>query len=113
MTTNFNHLRTYRKETPLILSDVACLLGLKDNTLLCKSEKGHRQPSLDMVLGYHILFVTPLLSYFDALRADLKKEMEQRIPPLIENLKGKFLSERANERVEYLQTLLTRLSNEK
>ncbi|MCG3167158.1 MAG: hypothetical protein POELPBGB_02942 [Bacteroidia bacterium] len=112
MTTTFTHLRMHRKQTPLILSDVSTLLGYKDNTLLSKAEKGHRPPSIDMILGYHLLFHTPMLSYFDTLRNNLKSNMLKRIPQLIESLKYSNLSENAAERAVCLQTALTRLSNE-
>jgi transcriptional regulator with XRE-family HTH domain len=104
-------LRTSRKHSPLMQSDIAFFLGFKDSTLVSKFEKGHRSPVIDVVLLYQILFDAPVLAYFNIQRANLKQHVLNKIPDLINELE-KDEGQKSKHRIECLQATFNKLVNE-
>lgn len=111
MNQTINHLRSYRKRTDLTQYDIAMLLQWKGNTLVSRSEKGFRSPSLEMVVIYHLLFDTPLDDLIANHIEVYKEQLIQRIPNLIEDIKRIDGSKNEQSRIEFLNSVIVRLGN--
>lgn len=107
-----NYLRTYRKQTQITQSDIAFLLGKEDNSNLSRCEKGRRSPSVEMIMVYHLLFNTPVLSFFTNQREAVKQNLILRIKELVENLKQQDSTENIQSRIEHLNRVINRLNQE-
>lgn len=113
MKNTVNYLRTYRKQTQITQSDIAFLLNKEDNSNLSRCEKGKRSPSLEMIMVYHLLFNTPVISFFTNQRDTVKQNLIRRITERIEELQREEPTENIQSRIEYLQQALKRLTQEK
>jgi transcriptional regulator with XRE-family HTH domain len=113
MKNTVNYLRTYRKQTQITQSDIAFLLEKEDNSNLSRCEKGKRSPSLEMIMVYHLLFNTPVISFFTNQRDAVKQNLIRRIAELIEDLERQEPTENIQLRKEYLSQSLKRLTQEK
>ncbi len=105
-----NNLRLYRRQSYLTQPDIAFLLELNEITGLSRCEKGERPPSLELALGYHVLFGKPVHSLFTPKISALQQSVKDRIEPLLGILYTKEQTSRVRHRVEYLKLLLKRLS---
>ncbi len=96
-------LKKARLRSPLTVDDVRMLLKQKCWSSISKMETGKRFPTLDTIIGYHVLFGIPLEEL-------LKREIEQfklflegyaqvRIDEIAEKSNGVNLA----ERIYYLQ----------
>ena len=113
MKNTVNYLRTYRKQTQITQSDIAFLLDKEDNSNLSRCEKGKRSPSMEMIMVYHLLFNTPVISFFTNQRDAVKQHLIRRIKELIDDLEREEPTENIQSRMEYLKSALSRLTQEK
>src|SRR5688572_7216879 len=102
-------LRSQRKQSPIMQSDIAFLLGFKDTTHISKFEKGNKSAAVDILLLYQILFDAPLLAYLNAQRGELKQHMLNKIPDLINLLEKDANTYKNKPRIECLQATFKRL----
>ncbi|MCG3165540.1 MAG: hypothetical protein POELPBGB_01308 [Bacteroidia bacterium] len=105
-------LRSHRKQTPIMQSDIAFLLGFKDTTNVCKFEKGNRSPHLEIILLYNLLFEAPALAYFNAQRNTLKQQVLNKIPDLINLIEKEQISPKSKARIDTLQAAFNKLTDE-
>ena len=110
MNQTINHLRSYRKHTDITQYDIAMLLQLKGNTLVSRSEKGFRTPSLEMVVIYHLLFDTPLNALIANHIEVYKEQLLEGLPKLIEEIKRIDGSKNEQSRIDFLTGVIVRLS---
>jgi transcriptional regulator with XRE-family HTH domain len=104
-----NYLRLYRKKSYLTQSDLIFILGVKDNSLVCRWEQGERKPDVYTLLGYHLLFDIPIELMFDRQRSALIERLSQKIKLRIDYLKSNQPDGTAVKRIEYLHNILSRL----
>jgi len=109
MKNTINYLRTHRKNTNITQYDIAVLLKLRDNSIVSRCEKGHRSPSLEMVLVYHLLFDIPIHALFPNHIGIVKEQLRAGIPLLIAQIEEQDSSAKAQSRISFLHEALTRL----
>lgn len=112
MSHTLNYLRTHRKQTQITQSDIAFLLDKEDRSHLSRCERGNRAPSISMLIAYHLLFDTPVVSFFATQRRTIREDLIERIDLLITELGRETHTENVRLRIAYLQNALTRLTNE-
>ncbi len=112
MSHTVNHLRTHRKQTHITQSDIAFLLDKEDRSHLSRCERGNRAPSMSMLITYHLLFNTPVVSFFASQRKLVKRELTERMKLLIRSLENEEPTAQVLSRIAYLKSALTRLTNE-
>lgn len=105
-----NYLRVYRKKSHLTQSDLSYLMDTEEPSSLSRRESGQRQPSVQMLLTYHLLFDKPITTFFPIELAHLKQRIVHRIRDLIANLETTH-SINDRERILTLQSILTRLTS--
>jgi transcriptional regulator with XRE-family HTH domain len=109
MLTQHNYLRAFRKRTDLKQSDISFLLNQPDYSSISRCEKGHRNPSIEILLLYHLLFNVPIDSLFERQKDDLNEDLIVRIDLLIKELQQLEPSRKVNGRIAFLASTLTRL----
>ena len=108
-TTFTNSMVDYRVEANIPLEDVAYLLGI-DAYNLSRYENAKRQPSIETILTYHILFDAKLDSLFQDHYQSLVEKLTQRIKKLIQKLHDET-PPRFAQRIAKLGLVLNRLTN--
>lgn len=106
-----NFLRMYRKRSPLTQADIAYLMGLSDYSNISRCEKGQRAPSVDLLLGYHLLFDTSIESFFEQQAIIILLNLSKRIEYLISETKKEEDMPKNASRIKFLEEALTRLTN--
>ena len=104
-----NFLRTFRKQTDVTQSDIGFLMNLPDYSNISRWEKGHRTPSIEMLLLYHLLFNVPIDALFERQKNGMNEYLINRIELLIKDLKQLEQSPKVDSRIAFLASALTRL----
>ena len=111
MSKPINFLRLYRKRTPLTQGDIAFLLGLSDESNISRYEKGQREPSIDVLLFYHLLFDTTIESFFEYQSGDAGNQLTIKINDLILELEKDSANPKNIARIKFLESVIIRLTN--
>lgn len=111
MSQPINFLRLYRKRSPLTQADIAFLLALPDDSNISRYEKGQREPSIDLLIVYHLLFVTSIESFFEQRCGIIQLDLIKRVELLILDLKGQEDNPKNTYRITFLEEVVKRLTN--
>lgn len=98
---------TCRKETGLLQQDVAYLFH-QDVSMYNKHEKGHRRPTLEIILGFHILFGKSLEELFPHRIKIMRERLITRGKKRIEQLKAEQ-PQRGIQRIAYITSFVNGL----
>lgn len=102
-------LQTLRSESPLDQKDVAQLLDLHASNLV-RYEHGHRNPTPELLLIYHMLFDASLRDLFAPMYKHITDTLVMRIKRLIAELETQQ-SSKSLYKVTYLQEIVNRLTS--
>jgi len=105
-----NFLRMYRKRSSVLLRDVAYLLNMNTGNL-SRYEKGHRDPTPDILLTYSVLFDTSVAHLLHQGYSKIKEQLIVRSNLLIAQLKGER-PPKASLRIKYFSNVISRLQRE-
>src|SRR5690349_16266076 len=105
-----NNLRMYRKRSQLTQTDIAFIMKLSDYANISRWEQGYRQPNIEMLLIYHLLFDIPIESLFERQKHELRDFIGKRIGLLLGELKNLSSDAKAASRIAFLDSALTRLT---
>lgn len=108
MTNSKNLLKTLRSESPLNQKDVAQLLDMKASNLV-RYEHGHRNPTPELLLTYHMLFDATLRDFFAPINKHIADTLIARIKKLIAELSVQQ-SSKSSFKIHFLQEIVNRLS---
>jgi transcriptional regulator with XRE-family HTH domain len=101
-------LKTLRTESPLDQKDVAQLLDIEASNLV-RYEHGHRNPTPEVLLVYHMLFDAPLRELFAPIYKHITDTLIMRIKRLVADLESQQ-SPKSLHKVSYLNEIVNRLS---
>ncbi len=110
MKIHHTRLRMSRKQSSLNQADLAFILGLSDYSNISRWEQGHRLPSIEVLIAYHLLFGIAIEAFFEREKEAIAKVLAERIKLLLENLKLLKASQKVNGRIEFLESALIRLT---
>jgi transcriptional regulator with XRE-family HTH domain len=99
-----------RKQSQLNQADLAFIFGLSDYANISRWEQGHRTPSIEVLIAYHLLFDMPMESFCEPQGNEIAKTMTERIRQLLENLRKQKPSQKVNSRIAFLESVFTRLT---
>lgn len=111
MVIHHNQLRGCRRKSALTQSDVAFLMNLPDGCNISRYERGERTPSFDMIVIYQLLFDIRIESLFQHQNSRLQSELLTRIKQLIENLRPNQKIPKVSQRIKFLESIFSKLSN--
>ncbi|MEZ4927904.1 MAG: helix-turn-helix transcriptional regulator [Saprospiraceae bacterium] len=102
-----NYLRAHRKRSSLTQADIAFLMKLPDYSNISRYEKGQREPSVEFLLVYHLLFNTTVESFFETQSGIILPGLVEQVQQLIDNLK----KEKPHDpRIKFLKGALIRIN---
>jgi DNA-binding XRE family transcriptional regulator len=81
-----NDIRIHRRRTGLSQRDVGEVLGYFSEGPVARHEDGRRLPSLDIAIGYELIFHVPVSEIFAGLRDELDGTVDTRLAQLEERL---------------------------
>lgn len=113
MLLNFKNLRFYRKRARFVQEDVAFLCAMPDYANVSRMENGLREPSLELVLLYHMLFEMPISGLFQDITESVKQNLIDRIRLRVADLERLNTSPKVRMRISVLNNALTRLTTPK
>lgn len=102
-----NYLRVYRKRSSLTQADIAFLMKLPDYSNISRYEKGQREPSIEFLLVYHLLFSTTVESFFEPQSGSLLPGLQKQIKQLLGNLRS---ANATDPRIKFLEEVLIRIN---
>lgn len=105
-----NFLRSYRRKTPLMVSDIVDLLDGQTLAHIARCETGERRPQIDLVCIYLLLFNKEFEAFFRRQIAETREDLLERIPGLIESIKKNKVNKFKTERIQFLQERYEALS---
>lgn len=102
-----NYLRVYRKRSSLTQADIAFLMKLPDYSNISRYEKGQREPSVEFLLVYHLLFNASVESFFEPQIGIILPALREQIERLLNNLKS---TNATDPRIKSLEEALIRIN---
>ena len=81
-----NDIRIHRRKTGLSQRDIGEVLGYLSEGPVARHEDGRRLPSLQVALGYELIFRVPVAEIFPGLRDEVSRTVEKQLAQLEERL---------------------------
>lgn len=106
-----HNLKWYRKRADVSQQDIAVLLDIIPQTLT-RYENGARDPTLEVIIAYHILFGATLHELFEPLFKKIQQKLVERSKIMIDTI-NRDASPKGNQRITYLQSIVNLLAEEK
>lgn len=100
---HMHQLKKARLRSPLTLDDARMLLKQKSWGPLSRVESGKQHPSLDVVIGYHVLFKVPLEQLLTRETEEFNLFLEGYAEARIEEISQKSNGVDLAERIYYLK----------
>lgn len=100
----------YRKKSRLTQNDLASILDLGDYSNVSRWEHGQRQPSIETLLTYHLLFDLPIELLFERQKLELAESVIARSRSLLEKLQAELAGDKLPQRMGFLSAAIARLS---
>ena len=88
-----NYLKTHRKRTGLYQEHVARLLGGRTETIVVRHEKAQRVPSLQVALGYAIVYRISVDELFAGLKEEVESQVRERAAKLLDEVEDELVRE--------------------
>jgi transcriptional regulator with XRE-family HTH domain len=102
-----NYLRSYRLRWGLSQGELANLLGCKTAGVISRIEKKLRAPTLKIVMGCFVLFVTPAAEVFPDISGTVETDVMERVWELYEKVQGDP-SRKTKTKIELLESIIER-----
>ena len=77
-----NYIRVHRKRSGLAQHELALAIGYESAREIARHEQSAITPSLELAIGYEIIFRVPVSELFAGLRDDLSEVLETRLAQL-------------------------------
>lgn len=105
-----NYLRMHRKKAGLAQSDIAYIAALNDHSNVSRWENGTREPGLDTLLVYGILFGVPIEAFFERQREGLVTRTRNLVAERSAELRQMPADRKLNARVAFMEAVFKRLA---
>jgi len=103
-----NYLRTHRKRAGLTQDEVAYLLGCRDGAKVSCHERFTRQPSLETLFAYQVIFQSPARELFAGVFRKVERRTSGRVRVLLRKLNRKTPDRLTAQKVGFLRTISSR-----
>jgi len=105
-----HYLRVYRKKSSLTQNDLAYILDLGDYATVSRWEHGQRQPNIETLLTYRLLFGLPIELLFERQKRELMDRIVSRVRLLQEEIRKEPQENKAVQRIAFLTDAISRLN---
>jgi len=103
---NRRYFRTVRLRSGLTQSDVAFLMGWKQRNLISLLESRAREPSLNAIVGYRVIFGSQLRDLMPGRICDVRRSVKCRARMLLPQLKALPQSKIVQARVQMIERII-------
>jgi hypothetical protein len=100
-----NYLRAHRKRLALSQKDVAYLLGAGRGDKVSRHETFVRDPNIEAILAYELIFQKPASELFAGLRQTIQREIALRAKTLAAKTDCRRIDQQATRRLQTLADL--------
>ena len=105
-------LKALREASPLTQADMCVLLGISHRSNLSRIESAKQEPSISVVLAYHVIFDIPLVTdRFEVELTRVKQYIKIRIDACTQTLVKHARDALVHQRIEYLTRIYERIKN--
>jgi transcriptional regulator with XRE-family HTH domain len=101
-----NYLRTHRKRAGLTQDETAFLLGCRSGAKVSRYERFRRQPSLQTIFAYEVIFGIPARELFAGISEEIERETLRRVRKLLKKLRKATPGRKTMRKLEMLRLLL-------
>jgi transcriptional regulator with XRE-family HTH domain len=98
-----NYLRAYRKRAGLTQEEVAYLLGCRSGAKVSRYERFDRQPNLETVFAYEVIFRTSPRELFAGIFHSIERTTSRRINMLMRKLTKAKADPMVTRKLEFLR----------
>jgi DNA-binding XRE family transcriptional regulator len=105
----FNYLQTYRKRTGISSKEMAAMIGI-DTGNLSKMESGKREPSIWVLIAYHVILKIPIEKLFKNQFKDVLSVCLQNSTTLKDQLLEEMTTPNLSHTVVLLDAIVDRLT---
>lgn len=103
---NRRYFRTVRLRSGLTQSDVAFLMGWKQRNLISLLETRAREPSLNIIVGYRVIFGAQLRDLMPGRICDVRRSVKCRASMLLPQLKALPKSPIVEARIKMIEKII-------
>lgn len=105
-----NYFRLYRKRSPLSQPDIGFVMKFPDYTSVSRYEKGQRNPSIEFLIVYHLLFNISIEQFFEPELEIIKSNLITQIKLLIEKHQNEGSELSNSSKIKFLEQVIIRLT---
>lgn len=106
-----NYLRTHRKRLGLSQKEIAYLLGCSSGAKVSRYERSARQPGLQTILAYAVIFQNPTHELYAGEFQGIRATTIRRVRLLARRLEKEKPTQLATRKLEALRSILEKHSN--
>lgn len=106
-----NYLKSIRKKSPLVQSDVAFLVGISGKSSISRFEKGQKAPNMLCLISYRLLFDCPIELLYEPLFVGTKAIFINRVRQLIIKLEEDD-HQKNSRSIHFLKLVIIRLTSD-
>lgn len=103
-------LRMYRERSGLKQSDISFIMGMPDNANISLWEHGKRNPLIETILLYHVVFNAPVESLLAERITGIRHEVTERIKLLLVQLRSMPQTIKAQHRISFLESFIAKVT---
>jgi len=109
MTNQLHYLKTFRKRTGISLQDMAVIIGI-DTGNLSKIENQKAEPSILVLIAYHLILDIPQKQILKNHFFDITKDSLRNALSLKDNLLSQMTKPNISHQIILIDTIIDRLS---
>ena len=103
-----NYLRMFRKRAYFTQDEVSFLLGTVSGTRVSRYEQFSREPGLETILAYGVIFAVPPEQLFAGLYERIEGKVKERATELVRQLEAGRLGPVAEHKLGILREIIGR-----
>lgn len=103
-------LRMYRERSQLKQSDVCFIMGVPVSVNVSQWEHGTRNPTLETILLYHVLFGVPIESLFAERITQIQIDVAERSKLLLVQLRSMPPTIKVQNRISFLESFIAKVT---
>lgn len=108
MTNELHYLKTFRKRTGIALQSMASIIGM-DTGNLSKIETGKSEPSVKVLLAYHLILKIPIQQLLKNHFTGITKESLRNVLSLKDRLLNEMTQPNISHHIILLDTIIDHL----
>ena len=107
-----NLIAVFRRRLGLTQREFASLAGYRSDSQVSRLEVGSRQPNMRELVAIELCCGVETYRLFPKVKEEIRRQVQDRISALLEQLRSKVLTERRSYKIQQLEFLLASIGNQ-